>query len=264
MRPAIRRPGAPSILPGGRIIAPLGVQYITGPGPFGLAISPSGKTIVSANSGPERFSLTLLDRDKSGHRLVRHFVARGKKEDEAQDAEDWRSVFMGLAFDREHTFYASEGNSGRVRAVNPSDGSRRRIFDLNQDGLNDSFTGDIAFDPDRKLLYVLDQANFRLVTIDVSRRRIAASLRLGRLPFALALSPDRRRAYVTNIGMLEYKPIPDADRKQSRETGLPFPAFGFPSPEAAQGARRRTARGEVEVPGLGDPNAGESNALAIV
>src|SRR5438445_4385348 len=88
-RPALRRPGAPSILPGGRIIAPLGVQYITGPGPFGLAISPSGKTIVSANSGPERFSLTLLDRDKSGHRLVRHFVARGKKEDEAQDAEDW-------------------------------------------------------------------------------------------------------------------------------------------------------------------------------
>src|SRR4029450_10168928 len=46
-RPALRRPGAASILPGGRIIAPLGIQYITGPGPFGLARSPGG-----GDSGP--------------------------------------------------------------------------------------------------------------------------------------------------------------------------------------------------------------------
>ena len=55
-RPAIRRPGAPSILPGGRIIAPAGHEFATGPGPFGLAISPDHRTVVSVNSGPERFS----------------------------------------------------------------------------------------------------------------------------------------------------------------------------------------------------------------
>jgi YVTN family beta-propeller protein len=262
MRPAIRRPGAPSILPGGRIIAPLGIQYITGPGPFGLAASPSGRTIVSANSGPERFSLTVLEREKS-RRVVRHLVAPRKK-DEPADSDDWRSVFMGLAFEGERTLYASEGNSGRVRVINPSDGSRRRIFDTNQDGFEDSFTGDLAFDPERKLLYVIDQANFRLVTIDLARRRVAASLRLGRLPFAIALSPDRRRAYITNIGMFEYKPVPGADRKHPQETGLPFPAFGFPSPQAAEGAKRATAKGEVQIAGLGDPNVQESNSLAIV
>src|SRR5712692_43954 len=74
-RPAIRRPGAPSILPGGRIIAPAGHQYVTGPGPFGLAISPDGRTIVSVNSGPERFSITVLERDKNGVMLTHHFVA---------------------------------------------------------------------------------------------------------------------------------------------------------------------------------------------
>ena len=261
-RPALRRPGAASILPGGRIIAPLGIQYVTGPGPFGLAGSPSGRTIVSANSGPERFSLTLLEREKA-RRLVRHLVAPGKKED-PEELNDWRSVFMGLAFDGERTLYASEGNSGRVRAINPADGSKRRVFETNQDGFADSFTGDLALDPDRKLLYVIDQANFRLVTIDVTRRRVVASLRLGRLPFAIALSPDRRRAYITNIGMFEYKPIPGADRKSARDTGLPFPAFGFPSPEAAEGAKRATAKGEVQVAGLGDPNVNESNSLAIV
>src|SRR5262245_46087531 len=262
MRPALRRPGARSILPGGSIIAPLGIQYITGPGPFGLAASPTGRTIVSANSGPERFSLTILEREK-GRRAVRHLVAP-RKRDEPADSDNWRSVFMGLALDGERTLYAAEGNSGRVRVINPSDGSRRRLFDTNQDGFEDSFTGDLAFDPERKLLYVIDQANFRLVTIDLARRRIAASLRLGRLPFAIALSPDRRRAYITNIGMFEYKPVPGADRKHPQETGLPFPAFGFPSPEAVEGAKRAAAKGEVQVAGLGDPNMQESNSLAIV
>ncbi len=46
-RTAARRPGAESILPGGRLIAPLGKQYTTGPGPFGLAVSPDGKTAVT-------------------------------------------------------------------------------------------------------------------------------------------------------------------------------------------------------------------------
>ncbi len=262
-RPAIHRPGAASILPGGRVIAPIGHQYVTGPGPFGLAISPNGRTVVSANSGPERFSLTFLDRDKSGRVQVRHQVAHAKKETE-KESEDWRSVFMGLAFDGDHTLYVSEGNSGRVRAVTPTDGSRKRLFDLNQEGVSDSFTGDLAFDQERKLLYVLDQANFRLVTIDTAHHRIVASLKLGRLPFALALSPDCKRAYVTNIGMFEYKPIPGADKIHARESGLAFPAFGFPSPESAQGAKRETVKGDVQVPGLGDPNVKESNSLAIV
>ncbi|HTM50488.1 MAG TPA: alkaline phosphatase family protein [Bryobacteraceae bacterium] len=262
-RPALRRPGAASILPGGRIIAPLGIQYVTGPGPFGLAVSPRGRSIVSANSGPERFSLTVLEREKGKRRLVRHIVAPAKK-DEPGESDDWRSVFMGLAFDGERTLYASEGNSGRVRAINPLDGGKRRVFETNEGGFSDSFTGDLAFDSDRRLIYVLDQANFRLVTIDLNRRRVAASLRLGRLPFAIALSPDRRRAYITNIGMFEYKPVPGAEKKNARETGLLFPAFGFPSPEAAAGARRATPRGEVQIAGLGDPNVNESNSLAIV
>src|ERR1700691_3614489 len=75
IRPALRRPGAASILPGGRIISPLGNQYVTGPGPFGLAISASGRTLVSANSGPDRFSLTVLEQDKSGAWSVRQVIA---------------------------------------------------------------------------------------------------------------------------------------------------------------------------------------------
>ena len=265
-RPAICRRGQPSILPGGRIIVPTGKQFLTGPGPFGLAVSPDHKTLVSANSGPERFSVTVIERDRS-NAVTRNFVAPvagPKGKDGGEEEEQWRSVFMGIAFSGNRAAYVSEGNSGRVRLIDLASGSRRKLYDLNQNGFSDSYTGDLAFDAGRELLYVLDQANFRLVSIDTRKGRLVASLAVGRLPFAIALSPDKRTAYITNIGMFEYSVLPGADRKKSQETGLPFPAFGFPSPEAMNGVRRDTARGPVDVPGLGDPNVRESNSLYVV
>lgn len=269
IRPALRRPGAASILPGGRIIAPLGHQHVTGPGPFGLAISSNGRTLVSANGGPDAYSLTVLEKDKKGPWEVRHLVApkktdaqTGGKEDGEED--EWRSIFMGVAFSGDRSVYASEGNSGRVRLVDLSSGSRRKLYNLNQGGSSDSYTGDLAFDPERALLYVIDQANFRLVTIDVRKGRLLSSIRLGRLPFAIALSPDKLKAYVTNIGIFEYQPLPGADPKRPRETGIPFPAFGFPSLEAQRGVRRETARGPVDVPPLGDANAREANSVCVI
>lgn len=262
-RPAVRRPGAASILPGGRVVSPLGRQYLTGPGPFGLTMNAKGTAVVSADGGPNRYSLTIVEKDGSRWR-VRHRVAPKNKQEEEPGEEDWRSVFMGLAFEDDRNLYASEGESGRIRLVDITSGERRRVFELNQGGYQDSYSGDLAYDARTRRLYVLDQANFRLVVIDTRARKAVGSVRVGRLPFSLALSPDGKRAYVANIGMFEYKPVPGADPKRARETGLPFPAFGFPSEEARNGARRETARGAVDVPGLGDPNVEEANSLAVV
>jgi hypothetical protein len=60
-RPAERADSGTSVLPGGRFVTPLGEQFFTGPGPFGLAISPSGQFVVSADGGPNRYALTVLD-----------------------------------------------------------------------------------------------------------------------------------------------------------------------------------------------------------
>src|SRR5579872_2995104 len=105
-RPAIRRPGAAGILPGGRIIAPIGQLHITGPGPFGLAISSSGRVVVSANGGTDRYSLTVLERDKKGPWQVRHVVAPRRNPVDPDDKGDWRSVFLGVAFAGEHSVWA--------------------------------------------------------------------------------------------------------------------------------------------------------------
>ncbi len=264
-RHAVRRPGAESVLPGGRVITPLGQQFPTGPGPFGLAMNASGDTLVTADGGPNRYSITVLQREGSGWRTnTLKAEPKGEAGGEDDDDGDWRSVFQGLAFANDRELYASEGNSGRVRLIDARSGSLKQVYELNAAGFQNSYTGDLVLDGRRGLLYVLDQANFRLVVIDTKKKRIAASLQTGRLPFAIALSPDARRVYVTHVGMFEYKVIPGADPKRAKETGLPFPAFGFPSQEARDGARRRTEAGMVAVPGLGDPNARESNSLVIV
>jgi YVTN family beta-propeller protein len=263
-RYALRRPGAASILPGGRIIAPLGQQQITGPGAFGLAISPNGRHVLTANGGPNRYSLSILRGEKSGW-LVKHVVAPRNEQEETGDGDDdWRSVFMGLAFSGNGTAYASEGNSGFIRRVSIPGGDGKQFLDLDQEGFSDSYSGDLAIDEQRELLYAVDQANFRLAVIDLQRKQVVSSVRLGRLPFAIALSPDKRKAYVTNIGLFEYRPLPGADPAKPRETGIEFPAFGFPSPEALAGVRRQTAQGPIDVPPLGDPNVREANSVAVV
>ncbi len=257
------RAQTPITLPGGRAIAPQGDEYFTGPGPFGLALSPSGRFVVTADGGPNRYSLTVFNNSTSS---VRRIDTTRKKDPPVPEADDdeWHSVFMGLAFDGETTLYASEGEPGRIRRIDLQTGASERWLTLNQAGYRDSYTGDLAFDAQRGLLFAVDQANFRLAIIDVRRRKILGSIRTGRLPFAVALAPDGKRAYVTNLGMFEYRGIPGADAKQAKETGLLFPAFGFPSAEAERGTRRETERGAVKVPGLGKPNSLEANSLAVV
>jgi YVTN family beta-propeller protein len=246
------------VLPGGRLITPTGTQFFTGPGPFGLAVSPSGRVVATADGGPNRYALTVLEDGK-----IRQFAAHRKKDaDDGDDDDDadWHSVFMGLAFAGEHSLYASEGESGRVRLVDLTTGKRTALFTLEKA----AYTGDIAFDAKRGLLYVVDQANFKLAIIDTRARKIVASVRTGRLPFAVTLAPDGKTAYVTNLGMFEYRAIPGADPKRAKETGLPFPAFGFPSPETVRGVTRSTEAGDVHVPALGDPNARGANSLAVI
>ena len=180
---------------------------------------------MTANGGPGRNSLTILEHDKNTHWDVRHLLAHTKGDtDDAEDA-DWRSVFMGIAFVNEHSAWVSEGNSGKIALFDWSGAApngRRRSIDLNQKGFDDSYTGDLALDAERGMLYVVDQANFRIAVIDTHSRQVVASVKVGRLPFAMTLSPDRLKLYVTNLGMFEYQALPGADMKQARHHRAAF------------------------------------------
>jgi YVTN family beta-propeller protein len=103
-----------------------------------------------------------------------------------------------------------------------------------------------------------------VAVIDTKTRQVVEFVKVGRLPFALALSPDRQKLYVTNVGMFQYQAIPGTEPTDARNTGLPFPAFGFPSAESAAGVERQTGKGAVQVPALGDLNVPESNSVCVI
>jgi YVTN family beta-propeller protein len=247
IRQAVRRAGA-SILPGGRVIAPFGREYVTGPGPFALAVSPSGRGAVTANAGPWRYSLTIADRDKAGHWEARQIAARSLGWLQEFGASDWKGVSIGVAFSGERAMYVSEGNTGCVSLFDSND-ERRRTIDINQAGFSASYTGDLAFDSARGILYVADQANFRIAAIDVRSRQVVASVRVGWLPFALTLAPDRKTLYVTNVGIHEYHALPKP---------LLFPAPALSDSGGDSGSQSDRPGGPSHL------SAPESNSLAIV
>ena len=160
IRPALRHPGAASILPGGRIISPFGHQYVTGPGPFGLAISASGKTpgLRQQRTGP---LLAHGPRTTTGRLLARsQLIApaelsrspakpprRATRSRTTDGLSDWHSVFMGLAFANEHSVYASEGNYGPRAACRSFHRCGPENLRFEPRWLQDSFTGDLASMP---------------------------------------------------------------------------------------------------------------------
>ena len=263
--PAVDRPThidreAETILPNGRLITPWGTQVTVAPHPYGLARSADGRTLVTVNSGTAPFSVSIITRLDSGKPQVRQIPQGFKPGD-----DDPKSVYLGAAIAPDNrTLYVSEGNNGKIGifdvATHKSLGSMSLNGGFGGKSYEHSLTGEIRLSPDGKYLYVLDIAHFRLVVMDTASKRAAASVRVGRLPFALALSPDGLHAYVTNVGMFRYSLVDGYDPKDPADTGIDFPAFGFPSEAASTGAR---VNGK-NVPGLGDPNTMASNSVWVL
>jgi YVTN family beta-propeller protein len=190
-----------TVLPGGRLLRPYGVQIETGPGPFGLAVSPRG-TVATADIGYERFGITVIDPVGKNPALIkdwreRHIWARTPGSTAAELAEPgWKQVTSGIVFDSEKSIWISEGESGRIRQIDLTTGDRRKMVSLN------GFTGDLAYDGTRHLLYVVDQSNSRIAILDERTGHLLASAPVEKTPFAVALSPDGFTAYVTESNAL--------------------------------------------------------------
>ncbi len=256
-RPAQINPGGETILPNGRLITPLGRWVKVAPHPYGLAISPDGSTLVTSNSGHKPFSFSIvteLDAETPS-------VAQVPPGFENVNA-DPESVYLGVAIAPDNrTLYLSEGDNGHAGVFDLA--TRRRRGSVSLDGsfhgknYRNSLTGDLRLSADGAALYVLDIAHFRLVDIDTRTLKIVASLPVGRLPFALALAPDGRTLFVSNVGVFHYQLVPGLDMNRLADTGLSFPPFGFPSQQAQAG----TVAGGRRIAGLGNPNTLESNTV---
>jgi YVTN family beta-propeller protein len=243
-----------TIIPNGRIITPRGRQVEVAPHPYGLVLSPDGSLAVTANCGVRPFSVSVITDVLSDNPTVRQ-IPKGFDTDEGVLA----SVYMGLAVSPDNsTLYVGGGQEGKIVIIDLAGDSRTSEIEANGPlagrTYEDSYIGDLSLSRDGRLLYALDQANFRLLVASTQDRRLLSSVPLGRYPFGLAVSPDGERVFAANVGMFEYSRVEGVDLDNPDRQGFLQPPFAFESREAREGMEIEGYR----VPGLGDPNVPES------
>ncbi len=250
---SINREGV-TVIPNGRFITPTGKQITVAPHPFGLTISPNGRTIITSNSGVGPFSISIITDYNSPNPIVRQIP-------ETLDPEKGllEAVFMGLAISPDNkTVYVAGGQKNRVYVFEIQTGKKLAEIACNKSfddtDYNDGYIGDMVLNKDGSRLYAVDQIGFRMIVIDTKTNQVIHNVKTGRYPFGIALSPNEQTVYVANVGMFEYSYIKSLDKKKLNETALKFPASAYGSKEMREGVKNDT----LEFEGLGDPNAPES------
>lgn len=246
-------PAGETIIPNGRIIRPLGTTVRVAPHPFGLALSPDGRTAVTANSGTRPFSVSILE-GLDGTPTVRQ-IPEGYQNDEGV----LESVFMGLAITPDNqSVYVAGGQSNKIFRFDLASGNKLdsidcAVSDGDQD-YTDGYLGDLRLSRDGRRLYAVDQVGFRLLIIDTEDNVVLHNVPTGRYPFGLALSPKEDAIYVANVGMFEYSYLDGLTPENAAEKAIGYPVSAYGSEEMREGVTTDS----FSAPGLGDPNAPES------
>ena len=218
-----------SVLASGRYITPAGETIQITHDPFGMAISPDGKKTVTIHNGV----FTIIDNETLANTRVPSY-------DKTIASPFSNGSFLGVAFSPDSKkVYLSGGDNGAVIVYDIEKFQRLDSISLNGvvDSINyeDSFTSDLLLNESKNELLVLDRGNFRMVRIDLTIHKITASIKTGRQPFGLAISPDKKTAFVANVGMYDYPLIPDITPQNYDSMLLPIQPYGNGTQESING-----------------------------
>lgn len=246
-----------TIIPNGRFITPAGKSIVTAPHPFGLTLSPDGNIAVTANSGINPLSITIVRNILSDNPEVQQ-IPPGPSTDKGVLA----SVFMGLAISPDNqTVYVAGGQENKIFLFNLKTGQKTDSIDCSfvssEFDYSHGYIGDMKLSEDGKKLYAVDQIGFRMLILDTETLTLKHSVPVGRYPFGINLSPNEKKVYVANVGMFEYSRIKTADGKFK---SIDYPAFAFGSKEMREGIKNDT----ITIPGLGDPNTIEAFSIFAI
>ncbi len=253
-------PPVKAVLPNGRIVAPSGKTFRTAPHPYGLTLSTDGNIAVTANSGTNPLSITIVKNVLSDEPDIMQ-VPPGP----ATEKGILASVFMGLAISPDNqVVYVAGGQENKVYMFSIQTGEKLDSIDCYYKDADSDYShgyiGDLTLTRDGSRIYAVDQINFRVVVLDTEQKKLLFSVPVGRYPFGIVLSPDEQKVYVANVGMFEYKRIPGLTEDNIKQKGLKFPAFGYGTKEAEEGIKNDS----MEVPGLGPQNAIEAFSVFTI
>ena len=203
-----------TVLPSGRYVTMAGDFIPITNDPYGMAVSPDGKKVVTLHNGV----ITIVNlKDLSAQRIPDY--------DKKIPSPLEKGSFLGVAFspDSKHV-YLSGGDKGDVVIYDIENYKKIGAISLNGkingEDYHDSFTSDLMLNPDNNELLVLDRGNFRLVRIDLNTKKITASVKVGRQPFGVAISPDKKQAFVANVGVYSYPLVEGVTPKPMKLPGF--------------------------------------------
>ena len=239
-----------TVIPNGRLLTPLGKSIVVAPHPYGLTLSRDGNIAVTANSGTNPLSISIIKNLRSDNPQVMQ-IPPGPSTDKGVLA----SVFMGLVISPDNKkVYVSGGQENTIYVFDLNSGNKLENIDCSSEMYPDGYIGDMILNRDGTHLYAVDQIQFRMIIIDTQTRKVTTNVPVGRYPFGITLSPDESKVYVANVGMFEYKKFEGVDEYDLKNAGLPFPPYGYGTKEAREGIRTDS----FTVAGLGDLNVPES------
>lgn len=243
-----------SILPSGRFVTPAGQTIRITHDPFGMSISPDGRKAVTLHNGV----FTIID-------LLSLKNIRIPSYDGKIVSPLSNGSFLGVAFSTDSkTVFLSGGDNGAVIIYDIFSLQRLDSISLNGkingEDFNDSFTSDLILNESKNELLVLDRGNFRLVRIDLASTKITASIKTGRQPFGLAISPDKKLAFVANVGMYSYPLVHGMDSTNYNSMMIPWHPYADNTKESIMG----TMVDGKKIPGVGSPLVPEAMSVFTI
>jgi YVTN family beta-propeller protein len=243
-----------SVLPSGRQVKPAGETIRITHDPFGMAVSPDGKKAVTLHNGV----FTIIDLTSLQHTRVPSYD--GKIISPLSNGS-----FLGVTFAADSkTVFLSGGDNGAVIVYDLDKLQRIDSISLNGTINNEvydhSFTSDLVLNDAMNELLVLDRGNFRMVRIDLNTKKITASVKVGRQPFGLALSPDKKIAFVANVGMYEYSLVEGMDSSNYNQMMINWHPYGDNTKASIEG----TVIDGKKIPGVGSPLAPEAMSVFAI
>lgn len=266
-------PPKSSALPNGRTIEPVGKWTWVSSFPYTLSIRPDGKQLVTPSVGTP-FALSVVDDPGSEgakfHRLPEMKDAAGNNVIPSDDphlrvsrsSDPNVQSHMNAAYSLDGTrLYDPTGDTGAVDVYDTTTWQRVERIELNTPWkgktYKETFAAVAVLSKDGKSLFVLDAGNWRVAAVDLETKKVVGSAPTGVNPFAMALSPDGTKLYVTNTGLFEYQLVKGVTMANRLNTGLKFPPTAYPSKEAREGT---VAEGH-EIQALGNENDPKGSSL---